>query len=138
MEKDREYQRENYKVDHDLLAFYENILGARTRTAKALNQYKAVEKGIGAEDITQEIENKNEAKTYFLHLLDLFYDLVRFKFQKSDVEKPDFMEDDGDEDKTVHELDMEKGEKLYNKCCKLLEDLDITSLEDLDKGRRVI
>jgi hypothetical protein len=133
-DEERNYQRENYKVEHDLLAFYENILEARVRTAGALNQYRAIENGVQSEDIQQEMENKNVAEQNFLHLLDLYYDLVRFKFEKSDVDKPDFTEEMG----SVHELGMEQGKKLYLKCNELLEDLDITSLENLDRGRRVV
>lgn len=134
MPEDREYQRENYKVEHDLIQFYENILEARVRAAKALNQYKAVDRGLVSADIQSEMQEKQEAENHFLHILDLYFDLVKYKFGKSDRTKPDFMENKD----SVHELDMSQAKTLYEKCNRVLEDLDITSLENLDKGRRVI
>lgn len=134
MPDDREYQRENYKVDHDLLQFYENILEARVRAAKALNQYKAVDRGLVSTDIQSEMQDKQEAESHFLHILDLYFDLVKYKFGKSDQKKPDSVEDKN----SVHELDMSEAIELYDRCNRVLEDLDITSLENLDQGRRVI
>jgi len=129
---DREYERENYKADHDLLKFYDAILEARVKTAKALNRYRGVDNGIATDDLMQEMENKSNAKTVFLNYLDMYYDLVKFKFSKSDVEKPEFKDD------SVHKLSIQDGINLYNKCNELLEDLEITSIENLDQGRRVV
>lgn len=129
---EREYERENYKADHDLLKFYDTILEARIQTAKALNRYRRVDKGLSTNDLMQDIQNKNSTEDVFLNFLDMYYDLVKFKFSKSDVEEPDMEED------SVHSLSIEEGIKLYEKCNELLEDLEITSIENLDKGRRVI
>lgn len=134
MPEQPEYERDRYKVDHDLLKFYDAILQARIRTAKALNKYRAAEKGINI-DLLEQVEKKKDAETVFLNYLDLYYDLVKFKFQKADdVEKPEFMDDET----TVHSLDADKAITLYNKLNNLLEELEITSLENLDKGRRMI
>jgi len=129
---EREYERENYKADHDLLKFYDAILEARVQTAKALNRYRAVDNGISTSDLMQELQNKSDTKQVFLNYLDMYYDLVKFKFSKSDVEEPDLDKD------SIHKLDIEEGISLYEKCNELLEDLEITSIENLDKGRRVV
>ena len=129
---EREYERENYKADHDLLKFYDAILEARVQTAKALNRYRAVDNGLSTSDLMQELQNKSDTEQVFLNYLDMYYDLVKFKFSKSDVEKPDLDKD------SIHELDIEEGINLYEKCNELLEDLEITSIENLDKGRRKV
>lgn len=129
---EREYERENYKADHDLLKFYDAILEARVQTAKALNRYRAVDNGLSTSDLMQELQNKSDTEEVFLNYLDMYYDLVKFKFSKSEVEKPDLDKD------SIHKLDIEEGIDLYEKCNELLEDLEITSIENLDKGRRVV
>lgn len=130
----REYERDNYKFDHQMPQFYDDIIEARVRTAKALNEYRAMDKGITNADIQQEMENTKQLQQHFLHVLDLYYDLVKFKFEKSEVEKTTAIK----KADSVHDLEIEDGIKLYYKCNHLLEDLEITSLEKHQKGRRVI
>lgn len=140
-DRDREYERENYKLEHDITRFYDRIIDARLETSKALSHYKAAEKNIGNLGVEEELNAQSKSKTVFKHHLDRYYDLVGNKFDKADkASKPDFVKDKEKEDGyfTPHELSMEKAIKLYKELNQLLEDLEITSMEQLDQGRRRI
>lgn len=132
---ERNYEYDKYKLDQDLQGFYEKILDARVKTAYALNRYKASEKGLTSYDMDQALSNKKNAESVFKNYLDMYYDLVKFKFPKGDkAEKPDFMKDCD----SIHELDMKKAVKLYEQLNQLLEELKITSMENRKRGNRQI
>ena len=140
-DEDREHQYEKYKFEHDLTRFYDEIIDARLQTGHALSQYKAAQKNIGKLDVQEELNSQSQTKIVFKHHLDRYYDLVGKKFSKSDeVERPDKVKEKEDEEGyfTPHDLSVEECIKLYKKLNELLEELEITSLEDLDKGRRKI
>jgi len=141
MQNEREYDREKFKFDHDLLRFYDRILDARLETGDMLSRYKATEKGLGDLDIQEEMAAEEHTEKMFKHSLDRYYDLAGNKFSKADdTDKPDFVQEKKDEEGyfTPHDLGLDQAIKLYKKLNELLEELEITSLENLDKGRRKI
>lgn len=134
-EFERNYSREKYRVEHDMLEYYRGILEARMMCANTLNQYRGVQNGLSTDDLEEEMQNRKDTEEMFKHYLDLYFDLVRYKFQKADkTDKPEFTE----EMDSVYGIEMENAIKLYHRCNELLEELEITSMENLDKGRRQI
>lgn len=132
---EREYEYEQYKLDKDLMRFYDTILEARIRTAKALNRYKASDHGLTSYSMDEELNNKKNAKTVFKNYLDMYYDLVKFKFHKGDkAQKPSFMKNCD----SIHNLDFDQAVELYEELNKLLEELKITSMENHKRGNRKI
>lgn len=132
---------ENYKFEDNLLIYYNRLLEARNHTSQALNQYRALNNNIATDNLEKQISNKKQAETRFLHRLDYYYEFIEFKFGKTDVEKPEAvkkLESKGLQNFTPHEIDLEDAILLYKKCNKVIEELGITSLENLQYERRKI
>lgn len=133
---------DEYSFEDNLIGFYNDILDARRRTAASLRVYRNIE-STTSENIEQQIQNQEQAKNLFFNNLDYYYDLMENKWQKSKVDKPEAVKNAAQEKEhaelfTVEDLTPDEAIILYKTLNKLSEDLEITSLENLQYERRKI
>lgn len=131
-------KEESYTSEIQLAQFYNKILERQMICREYLNQLQMMENSASTENIGEEMTQKETAEANFKSNLNVYYDYIRDKFDKLDkIQKPEKVEKiekDQDQIFSVYNLTIPEAIKLYRKCNKLLEELEITSAERLNKG----
>jgi len=137
-----EQSEDEYSFEENLLGFYKDILDARRETAKALRALRNIQNSH-SDDLEKSEKNKNQAENNFYNYLDHYYDLMENKWNKSSIDKPKAVKKAEKEEEycelfKVSSLHVNEAIVLYKRLNAMAEDLEITSLENLQFERRKV
>lgn len=127
---------EDYSSNIIVEPYYNRIVENRVQCGTILNQLQAIKNTSNSNNLQNELQNEENLKTRFLFQLNEYYDAIEYKFdKKKKIKKPEKVRKLEKKDKifSVYDLQLEEAIKLYKKCNKLLEELDITSAEKLKR-----
>jgi len=132
---------DKYESRIKLVEYYNKILERQIECRENLNQIQLMEHtDISYGDLEAESIQKDGAETLFKSNLNYYYDSVRDKFDKTDIDKPKRVRELEDEEKifSVYQLNLDEAVQLYRQCNALMEELGITSAEKIKRMERGI